>query len=254
MTATPERMDGYNIFELFDYNVPYEIRLNGALEADMLAPFHYYGVADVTYADGTTTTAESDLRVLVNAERVELGATVGAGPFGDGETEGHPEGDLERGPDQGADPAAEDRHRGVAVEDAEDDHEGCGQQRDPGEQRLERAQPHRIEPRPDEGASLPAVAVGQPGRVTEVVQVLPLGLVGVGAGRGRNDGVLDGRAELAPDVRALVLGQLGGDGVDVAVGERGHGHPLVSVSSAVSRAAHSRVSASRTRRPGAVSV
>lgn len=71
MTATPERLDGFNIFELFDHNVPYEIRLNGALEADMLAPFHYYGVADVTYSDGTTTTAESDLKVLVNAERVQ---------------------------------------------------------------------------------------------------------------------------------------------------------------------------------------
>ena len=56
MTATPERTDGFNVFELFDYNVPYEIRLNHALEAEMLAPFHYYGIADVTYDDGTTTT------------------------------------------------------------------------------------------------------------------------------------------------------------------------------------------------------
>ena len=49
MTATPERGDGINIFELYGFNVPYEIRLNHALEADMLSPFHYYGVADVTY-------------------------------------------------------------------------------------------------------------------------------------------------------------------------------------------------------------
>jgi superfamily II DNA or RNA helicase len=71
LTATPERTDGVNVFELFDYNVPYEIRLNHALEADMLAPFHYYGVADVTYADGTTTTDETDLKLLISPERVD---------------------------------------------------------------------------------------------------------------------------------------------------------------------------------------
>ncbi len=71
MTATPERTDGFNVFELFDYTVPYEIRLNHALEADMLAPFHYYGVADVTYADGTTTTDDTDLRLLIAPERVD---------------------------------------------------------------------------------------------------------------------------------------------------------------------------------------
>jgi superfamily II DNA or RNA helicase/HKD family nuclease len=70
MTATPERTDGFNVFELFDYNVPYEIRLNHALEADMLAPFHYYGIADVTYADGTTTSDDTDLRLLISTERV----------------------------------------------------------------------------------------------------------------------------------------------------------------------------------------
>ncbi|MGG5753532.1 DUF3427 domain-containing protein [Zafaria sp. Z1313] len=71
MTATPERSDGFNVFELFDYNVPYEIRLNHALEADMLSPFHYYGIADVTYDDGTTLEEGADLRRLVTAERVE---------------------------------------------------------------------------------------------------------------------------------------------------------------------------------------
>ena len=60
MTATPERTDGFNVFEIFDYNVPYEIRLNHALEEDMLAPFHYYGVADLTYEDGRTTTEDAD--------------------------------------------------------------------------------------------------------------------------------------------------------------------------------------------------
>lgn len=46
MTATPERTDGANIFELFGNNVAYEIRLQQALEEDMLCPFHYYGVGE----------------------------------------------------------------------------------------------------------------------------------------------------------------------------------------------------------------
>lgn len=72
MTATPERTDGFNVFELFHYCVPYEIRLNHALEAEMLSPFHYYGVADITYADGSTTSDETELKLLINPERVEF--------------------------------------------------------------------------------------------------------------------------------------------------------------------------------------
>lgn len=71
MTATPERMDGFNIFELFDFNVPYEIRLNHALEEDMLSPFHYYGVADVTFDDGSTTDDGSTLSRLTSTQRVD---------------------------------------------------------------------------------------------------------------------------------------------------------------------------------------
>ena len=71
MTATPERTDGFNVFELFDYNVPYEIRLNRALEAEMLAPFHYYGITDIEFDDGSTTTDATELRRLVSAERVD---------------------------------------------------------------------------------------------------------------------------------------------------------------------------------------
>lgn len=71
MTATPERTDGFNVFELFDYNVPYEIRLNHALEEEMLTPFHYYGVSDLTFADGRTTSEDADLQVLISPERVD---------------------------------------------------------------------------------------------------------------------------------------------------------------------------------------
>lgn len=70
-TATPERSDGFNIFELFDYNVAYEIRLHDALEEDMLVPFHYYGVSDVTLTDGSTITVDSDVHTLVSQPRVE---------------------------------------------------------------------------------------------------------------------------------------------------------------------------------------
>lgn len=71
MTATPERTDGFNVFELFDYNVPYEIRLNHALEAEMLCPFHYYGIADITFEDGTTTDDATQLSRLVSSERID---------------------------------------------------------------------------------------------------------------------------------------------------------------------------------------
>lgn len=71
MTATPERSDGFNIFELFDFNVPYEIRLGRALENDMLSPFHYYGVADVSLDDGTSSTVESSLELLTSRIRVD---------------------------------------------------------------------------------------------------------------------------------------------------------------------------------------
>ncbi len=48
LTATPERLDGKNIYEICDYNVPYEISLKEAINKGMLVPFHYYGVYDDT--------------------------------------------------------------------------------------------------------------------------------------------------------------------------------------------------------------
>ena len=39
MTATPERTDNFNIFELFDYNIAYEIRLQAALARRDALPF-----------------------------------------------------------------------------------------------------------------------------------------------------------------------------------------------------------------------
>lgn len=70
MTATPERTDNFNIYELFDYNIAYEIRLQAALEEDMLCPFHYFGVLDYE-KDGQLIDDATELRNLVSNERVQ---------------------------------------------------------------------------------------------------------------------------------------------------------------------------------------
>lgn len=71
MTATPERTDGFNIFELFDYNIAYEIRLPEALEEKMLCPFHYFGVTDYE-KDGEIIDETTDLSYLIESERVDF--------------------------------------------------------------------------------------------------------------------------------------------------------------------------------------
>lgn len=69
MTATPERSDDVSIFELFDYNVAYEIRLQDALSENMLAPFHYIGLQDYEYA-GKLIDDKTPLNKLASSERV----------------------------------------------------------------------------------------------------------------------------------------------------------------------------------------
>lgn len=71
MTATPERTDDFNVFELFDFNVPYEIRLQKALEDDMLAPFHYFGVTDFQTDAGEVIDDTTQLARLVASERID---------------------------------------------------------------------------------------------------------------------------------------------------------------------------------------
>lgn len=46
LTATPERMDGRDIYKICDYNVPYKITLQEGINKGMLVPFHYYGIYD----------------------------------------------------------------------------------------------------------------------------------------------------------------------------------------------------------------
>ena len=69
MTATPERTDGQNIYELFDYNIAYEIRLQEALNNDMLCPFIYYGVSDIR-VDGQLIDEKASFSKLVSSERI----------------------------------------------------------------------------------------------------------------------------------------------------------------------------------------
>lgn len=71
LTATPERTDGFNVFELFDHNVPFEIRLGDALESRMLVPFDYYGVSDYESMSGYTISDDSTLDEKVARDRVE---------------------------------------------------------------------------------------------------------------------------------------------------------------------------------------
>lgn len=46
MTATPDRLDRKDIFELFDYNKVFEVTLSEAIEQGYLVPYTYYGLYD----------------------------------------------------------------------------------------------------------------------------------------------------------------------------------------------------------------
>ena len=46
ITATPERMDGEDVFAMFDENIPFELRLRDAIVNDLVVPFKYYGIRD----------------------------------------------------------------------------------------------------------------------------------------------------------------------------------------------------------------
>ncbi len=46
MTASPDTAQ-YDIYSLFHHHIAYEIRLQQALEEDLLCPFHYFGITDL---------------------------------------------------------------------------------------------------------------------------------------------------------------------------------------------------------------
>ncbi len=68
MSASPERNDGFDIYSQFDHNIACEIRLQTALDNDLLCPFHYFGITDLSI-DGVHEDAER-FRLLTSDERV----------------------------------------------------------------------------------------------------------------------------------------------------------------------------------------
>ena len=71
MTASPERTDGFDIYELFNHNIAHEIRLQEALEEDLLCPFHYFGITDVTFEDKIIDDNFTDFNYLTSTKRVD---------------------------------------------------------------------------------------------------------------------------------------------------------------------------------------
>ncbi len=78
MTATPDKRDdeieGRNIYEIFHYQIAYEIRLQQAMEESMLCPFHYFGIRDISLLDDkqikSKNIKEKDFNQLTSDERV----------------------------------------------------------------------------------------------------------------------------------------------------------------------------------------
>ena len=77
MTATPDKRDdnleGRNIYEIFNHQIAYEIRLQNAMEEDLLCPFHYFGITDLEVIADAGKSAEEkveNFRYLTSDERV----------------------------------------------------------------------------------------------------------------------------------------------------------------------------------------
>ena len=74
MTATPDKRDdnveGRNIYELFNYQIAYEIRLQQAMEENLLCPFHYFGITDLAII-GDQKETNRDFSMLTSDERVK---------------------------------------------------------------------------------------------------------------------------------------------------------------------------------------
>ncbi|WP_279118211.1 DUF3427 domain-containing protein [Fusobacterium varium] len=70
MTATPERSDDFDIYRLFNHNIAYEIRLYDALRENLLCPFHYFGVSDIT-VDGECIDNKTSIKNLTLEQRID---------------------------------------------------------------------------------------------------------------------------------------------------------------------------------------
>ena len=73
LTATPERLDNQDVFELFGHNVPYELRLRDAIANDLVVPFKYYGIRDQLVDYGLSDNEERRMIAqLANEEHCEF--------------------------------------------------------------------------------------------------------------------------------------------------------------------------------------
>ena len=70
MSASPERTDSFDVFQLFDHNIACEVRLQQALENEMLCPFHYFGITDLEI-DGENNDDLRRFRHLTSDRRVK---------------------------------------------------------------------------------------------------------------------------------------------------------------------------------------
>ena len=73
MTASPERTDDFDVFATFDHNIALEIRLQQAMEENLLCPFHYFGITDMEL-DGVVIDEKTEIenfRYLVCDKRVD---------------------------------------------------------------------------------------------------------------------------------------------------------------------------------------
>lgn len=69
MSASPERTDDFDVYAAFDHNIAYEIRLQQALEENLLCPFHYFGITDFL-TDGNETDF-TNFNYLTSNQRVD---------------------------------------------------------------------------------------------------------------------------------------------------------------------------------------
>lgn len=69
MTATPERTDDFDVYGLFNHNIAYEIRLYDALRENLLCPFHYFGISDIS-VEGEVINEKTSIKKLAADERV----------------------------------------------------------------------------------------------------------------------------------------------------------------------------------------
>ena len=69
MSASPERTDNFDVYAAFDHNIAYEIRLQQALEENLLCPFHYFGITD--FLVDKEETDFTDFKYLTSNQRVD---------------------------------------------------------------------------------------------------------------------------------------------------------------------------------------